>query len=185
MGYRGTRIKFAHGFPVAYLRARRVWCHQGALVRRESCARGTPAIPVPGINLSQGIRKSNVMCALHAERFQSELCLVVLPALPGGCCFSAQAEVLKKEIRAQPLCPELRQKDLVLLEVTPESSVLRTRTALRCAAVQQLGCHRCHHCIPIPWHLSPFLSAVWNPICRLSTLASKSQSSPGGYWEHL
>lgn len=112
-----------------------------------------PAMPLPERNLSQRIRKSNIRCTLHAERYQSEAWVAVLP----GCCsFSTQAEVLENEIRAQPLCPELRQKDLVLLEVTPESSVIRKWTALRCSAVEHLRDHRCHHSIPTPWHLSPF-----------------------------
>lgn len=108
-------------------------------------------MPLPEIlHLSQGMKKSSARCTLHAERYQSELCWIVLPVLPGCCSFSAQAEVLKIEIRAQPLCPELKWKDLVLREVTPESSVIRTCTALRCSAVQQLGHHSCHHSIPTP-----------------------------------
>lgn len=108
-------------------------------------------MPLPEIlHLSPGIKKSSVRCTLHAERYQSEPCWIVLPVLSGCCCFSAQAEVLKNEFRAQPLCPELRQKDLVLLEVTLESSVIRICTALRCSAVQQLGHHSCHHSIPTP-----------------------------------
>lgn len=80
----------------------------GALGRRDSCASRTPAMSLPGINLSQRIKKST----LHAERYQSEPCFVVLLALPGCCPVSAQAEVLRKEIWVSAFVPRVEAEGL-------------------------------------------------------------------------